>query len=191
MPRQVFRFDPPERFVAGTVGEPGQRTFFLQARGGGRLVSVALEKEQVTVLAERMDGLLDEVQRLAASEGGAAAPGPAAEVEDLEPLEQPIVEEVRVGVLRLGWEGEEERVLVEAFAVAESDGDDGDDDDLDAEDDERDVLSVRLTGQAARAFVARARAVVSAGRPPCPLCAQPLDPAGHVCPRQNGYRRRG
>jgi len=184
--RQEFRFDPPERFVAGTVGEPGHRTFYLQARAPGRVVSVALEKEQVSVLAERLDALLDEVVRRTAGAADVPTAGPV-EVDDLEPLEQPVVEEFRVGVLRLGWEGEGERVLVEAFAAGEE---------LEGEEDvdesgDRDLLTVRITGEAARAFVARARAVVAAGRPPCPLCAQPLDPEGHVCPRQNGYHRRG
>jgi uncharacterized repeat protein (TIGR03847 family) len=184
--RQVFRFDPPERFVAGTVGEPGHRTFYLQARAAGRVVSVALEKEQVSVLAERLDALLDEVVRRTAGSADVPTAGPV-EVDDLEPLEQPVVEEFRVGVLRLGWEGEGERVLVEAFAAGEElEGEEDVDESVD-----RDLLTVRITGEAARAFVARARAVVAAGRPPCPLCAQPLDPEGHVCPRQNGYHRRG
>jgi uncharacterized repeat protein (TIGR03847 family) len=184
--RQVFRFDPPERFVAGTIGEPGHRTFYLQARDAGRVVSVALEKEQVSVLAERLDALLDEVVRRTAGEADVPAAGPV-EVDDLEPLEQPVVEEFRVGVLRLGWEGEGERVLVEAFAAGEElEGEEEVD-----ESGDRDLLAVRIAGDVARAFVARARAVVAAGRPPCPLCAQPLDPEGHVCPRQNGYHRRG
>ncbi|HSK57299.1 MAG TPA: DUF3090 family protein [Jiangellales bacterium] len=196
MARQVFRFDLPDRFVAGTVGEPGQRTFYLQARDVDRLVSVALEKEQVSVLAERLDALLDEVVRRTDGTADVPAATPS-EVDDLEPLEQPIVEEFRVGVLRLGWEGEGERVVVEAFAVREGLDEEADDSDVsdvsdeDDEDDGRDVLTVRLSGEAARAFVVRARAVVSAGRPACPLCAQPLDPGGHVCPRQNGFRRRG
>ena len=196
MARQVFRFDPPERFVAGTVGEPGHRTFYLQARDAGRVVSVALEKEQVSVLAERLDALLDEVLRRTAGAADVPAAG-SVDVDDLEPLEQPVVEEFRVGVLRLGWEGEGERVLVEAFAAGEESEEEEDLEEdrstTDAEDGsgDRDVLTVRITGEVARAFVARARAVVAAGRPPCPLCAQPLDPEGHVCPRQNGYHRRG
>jgi uncharacterized repeat protein (TIGR03847 family) len=188
--RQVFRFDLPERFVAGTIGEPGQRTFYLQARDVGRLVSVALEKEQVSVLAERLDALLDEVVRRTDGTADVPAATPS-EIDDLEPLEQPVVEEFRVGVLRLGWEGDGERVVVEAFAVREGLDEEADDSDEDDEDDDRDVLTVRLSGEAARAFVVRARAVVSAGRPACPLCAQPLDPGGHVCPRQNGFHRRG
>jgi uncharacterized repeat protein (TIGR03847 family) len=191
--RQVFRFDPPERFVAGTVGEPGHRTFYLQARDAGRVVSVALEKEQVSVLAERLGALLDEVVRRTAGAADVPAAGPV-EVDDLEPLEQPVVEEFRVGVLRLGWEGEGERVLVEAIAAGEEPEEEEEEEEEEEGVDEsgdRDLLTVRITGEAARAFVARARAVVAAGRPPCPLCAQPLDPEGHICPRQNGYHRRG
>src|SRR4029450_5682280 len=62
MSHQVYSFEPPERFVAGTVGQPGERTFFLQARGGGRLISVVLEKVQVSLLAEKLEELLAEAQ---------------------------------------------------------------------------------------------------------------------------------
>jgi uncharacterized repeat protein (TIGR03847 family) len=189
VPRQVFAFDPPERFVAGTVGEPGQRTFFLQARDAGRVASVVVEKEQVSLLAERLDALLDEVIRR--STGSAPVPVVApAELEDLEPLDQPIVEEFRVGTLTLAWDGADDRVVIEAFAVREAEEGDEPDPVVDAPDD-RDLLVVRISGASARAFVQRAQALVAAGRPPCPLCALPLDPEGHICPRQNGYRRRG
>lgn len=189
MPRHVFAFDPPERFVAGTVGEPGQRTFFLQARDAARVASVVVEKEQVSLLAERLDALLDEVVRRSA--GSAPVPSVApAELEDLEPLDQPVVEDFRVGTLTLAWDGADDRVVIEAFAIREAE--DGDDPEPTAaeEADDRDLLVVRISGASARAFVQRAQALVAAGRPPCPLCALPLDPEGHVCPRQNGYRRR-
>jgi uncharacterized repeat protein (TIGR03847 family) len=188
VPRQVFQFDPPERFVAGTVGEPGQRTFFLQARDAARLASVVVEKEQVALLAERLDLLLDEVVRRSA--GTASVPAlPPEELDDRDPLEQPIVEEFRVGTLTLAWDGADDRVVIEAFAVPEG-GDEEEEAPTPESTDERDVLVVRITGASARAFVQRAQALVSAGRPPCPLCALPLDPEGHVCPRQNGYLRR-
>ena len=180
MPRTVHLFDPPERFVAGTVGEPGQRTFFLQARAGGRLTSVALEKTQVALLAERIGELLDEL-------GSADEPFVIAAPEDLAPLETPIEEEFRVGALGLGWDPSDERVVVEAHAPAE---DDDEVPELGEDSDEGpDVLRVRIDARAARAFAVRAESVVSAGRPPCPFCALPLDPQGHVCPRANGYRR--
>ena len=73
MPRPLHFFDPPDRFLAGTVGQPGDRVFFLQARAGAHVVSVSLEKQQVQVLAERVEGLLDEVVRR--SGGSAAVPG--------------------------------------------------------------------------------------------------------------------
>ncbi len=185
MPRQLYAFDPPDRFVAGTVGQPGDRTFYLQASGDGRVVSVALEKLQLSVLAERLDELLEEVRRLGVSDVPAAAPR---ELEDTAPLDTPVEEEFRVGTMGLAWDGEAGRVVVEALATQGeaggpeveplTDGDDG-----------PDALRVRLSAAAARAFVKRALRVVAAGRPPCPLCGLPLDPEGHICPRQNGHRR--
>ena len=99
----VHEFDPPERFVAGTVGEPGARTFFLQARSGPRLVSVALEKQQVQVLAERIDELLDEVMPSSGTETLIPAVAPVG-LEDTEPLEQPIEEQFRAGTMTLSWD---------------------------------------------------------------------------------------
>ncbi len=183
MPRQVHLFDRPARFVAGTVGQPGDRTFYLQASdGSGRTVSVALEKSQVQILADRMDDLLDEV----AGRAGAVIP-PDADVDDLEPLTPPVDEEFRVAAMGLAWDGTAEAVVVEAVAAS----DEPIDEDAILSDSEEgpDALRVTITPMAARAFVARARRVVAAGRPSCPLCSLPLDPTGHVCPRQNGYRR--
>ncbi|SDU71706.1 DUF3090 family protein [Jiangella alkaliphila] len=185
MAAQVYRFDQPQRFIAGTVGRPGERSFFLQARDATKLISVLLEKEQVSVLAERVDDMLDEILRRAGGLTTVPAVAPP-ELDDLDPLEQPIVEEFRVGAMTLRWDTDDEEVVVAAYAASDDDTEPPDDPD----ESDRDVMVVRLSGPAARAFVKRAQAVVGAGRPPCPLCSLPLDPAGHVCPRQNGYRRR-
>jgi len=188
MARVVHSYDDPDRFVAGTVGEPGARTFFLQARSGARLTSVACEKEQVMALAERLDVMLDEVARRFDRE-----PKPVTEVEDIEPLEQPIEEEFRAGTMTLAWEADAERVVIEVFAVAVTAIDpDADEAEavaaaLEAEDNE--VFIVRISEQQARAFARRAVALVAAGRPNCPFCGRPIDPEGHICPRANGYRR--
>ena len=194
MPREVFRYDVPERFVAGTVGTPGQRTFFLQASSGGRVTSVALEKEQVALLAERLDALLDEVSR----RSGGAAPVPAGAPQDLEdsaPLDTPIFEEFRVGTMTLAWDVDTETVVIEAQARTEADESDETAEDETAEvealsdsDEGPPVLRVRMTAAMARAFAKRAQAVVAAGRPPCPFCGLPLSAEGHICPRQNGQR---
>jgi uncharacterized repeat protein (TIGR03847 family) len=185
MPRRRYIFDPPERFVAGTIGEPGDRTFFLQAREGPRVVSIVLEKVQVSVLAERLGELLAELERRGVPEASPAAA--AAAPDDTGPLDEPLNEAFRAGSLTLGWDAGAERVLLEARAQDE-DGEaiDPDDDD-DEDEDGPDLLRVRLSPVAARAFVERAARVVAAGRLPCPLCGAPLDPAGHICPRRNGH----
>jgi uncharacterized repeat protein (TIGR03847 family) len=228
MTRRLFVFDPPDRFVAGSLGVPGSRTFFLQARRAGQVVSVILEKVQVAVLAERLGVLLDELETRGISPSTSDAP------DDPAPLDEPINEAFRATTLTLGWDADTERVLVEARAdpveieveleadpddvseaddeaaaveasggqaVAELDAslaasiraafeaagieedEDEDDDDLEGPD----VLRVRVSAAAARAFVERAARVVASGRPPCPLCGQPLDPQGHICPRRNGH----
>jgi uncharacterized repeat protein (TIGR03847 family) len=181
----LHSYDPPERFVAGTVGLPGQRTFFLQARTGPRVTTVALEKQQVTVLAERIDDLLDELIRAGEGETTIPAVSPV-DLEDSGPLEQPIVEEFRAGTMTLSWDPRDQRVVVEVFPFVERD----EDVDADLEEPEaEEVLMVRLTAGVARAFCKRALAVVSAGRPPCPFCGGPMDASGHLCPRANGFRR--
>ena len=182
MPRQVHLFDPPDRFVAGTVGQPGDRTFYLQASGGGRTVSVALEKVQVQVLADRLEELLEEVRRRGVGDVPVVAPR---ELEDTAPLDAPVEEEFRVSTMGLAWDGEV--VVVEALAPQEGEAEEVEP--LAETDEGPDALRVRLSADMARAFVARAQRVVAAGRPPCPLCQLPLDPEGHVCPRQNGHRR--
>lgn len=184
MPRNVFDFDPPDRFVAGTVGQPGERTFYLQASGGGRTVSVALEKAQVAVLAERLEELLETARR-----SGADVPSSAPrELEDTAPLDAPVEEEFRVGTMGLAWDGEAGRVVVEALAQVDAPEAEQVEPLSDAEEGP-DALRIHLTAAGARAFVVRAQRVVAAGRPPCPLCGLPLDPEGHICPRQNGHRR--
>jgi uncharacterized repeat protein (TIGR03847 family) len=188
MPRRRFSFDTPDRFITGTVGEPGNRVFFLQARSGGRITSVALEKLQVAALADRLGDMLDELARRG-TEGAEEVPGA---VGDTGALDEPVIEAFRVGTLTLSWDTADELVIIEARAFdpdddePEMDADPDDIDDLD-DDDGPDILRVRITPSVARAFIARALRVLAAGRPPCPLCGQPLDPQGHLCPRRNGH----
>jgi uncharacterized repeat protein (TIGR03847 family) len=185
----LFEYDPPERFVAGTIGEPGARAFYLQATSAGRTTTVGLEKQQVAALAEGIDELLDKVVR----QTGGTAPVPAvapADLEDDGPLELPVDEEFRVGTMALAWDGDTEQVVVEAQEITEEEAGE----ELLAEDGGGDpegpsLLRVRLTGAAARSFAKRAAALVASGRPACPFCGLPLDRTGHICPRANGYRR--
>jgi uncharacterized repeat protein (TIGR03847 family) len=188
MPGREYAFEPPERFVAGTVGQPGQRTFYLQATGSGRTVSVALEKMQVSALAERLDALLDEVRRRQGGDSAIPAVAPT-QLEDVAPLDAPIEEEFRVGTLALAWDEDDNLVIIEAQSLVE-DADPAAEAPADV-DTNADMLRVRLSPAVARAFAKRALRVVAAGRPPCPLCGNPLDPEGHICPRQNGHLHAG
>jgi uncharacterized repeat protein (TIGR03847 family) len=180
----VYTYDPPDRFVAGTVGQPGERTFYLQASGNGRVTSVALEKIQVSRLAERLDELLDDELRNSAGKSSVPAVAPAGLADDA-PLDLPLLEDFRVGVIALAWDADGERVVIEAQEESETPVEYLSDD---VPEDGPGVLRVRITAAAARAFSHRALQVVSQGRPPCPLCGLPLDASGHICPRQNGHR---
>ena len=182
MARIVNTFDPVERFVVGTVGEPGERSFFLQARAGSRLTSVLLEKSQVIAIADRLEILLRELRRIDPSLVIQRHP------RDEQPLDTPIFEEFRIGMVSLSWLSDREMISVELQAINENSPESEEilgDDDVNAPD----LLRVILTLSQTDAFVKRAAAVVNAGRPPCPFCGLALDPQGHLCPRANGYRR--
>jgi len=171
MSRRVLDFDTPDRFVAGALGEPGARSFYLQARQGGALVSVGLEKTQVAALAGRISELLDAVE-------GLAGELPAEVSHDDRPLEEPTVELFRVGIMALAWDATSAQVVIEARAALENDA-------LEDAPDGPDLLRVRMEPARARDFIRRAASLIAAGRPACPFCGQPLEPTGHFCPKTN------
>lgn len=182
MTRRILAFTHPRRFVVGTVGQPGDRTFFLQVSDDADPVTVACEKEQASILAEKVVELLDQIRR-----AGVEVPRDAEESDiDTEPLAQPIEPEFRVATMGIGWDPSDESIIVEAHSEQENEDvpDIGDD-----SADGPDTLRVSMTATAALAFSIRASRVVAAGRPQCPFCHLPIDPEGHICPRANGYRR--
>lgn len=170
----LVEFDPPERFIVGAVGPPGERTFFLQASDSSRRVQVSLEKLHAQVLAERIGELLDQVA------GAEATVAAAADAADNAPLDTPIDEDFRVSALALSWDDGRHIVVIEAH--------DQDPDEVEG-DEEVSTLRVTLTPAHARAFARRCETIVRAGRPACPFCGGPVDPEGHICPRANGYKR--
>ncbi|MEV6067290.1 DUF3090 domain-containing protein [Nocardia sp. NPDC052001] len=183
MGRAIHIFRTPDRFIAGTVGEPGDRAFYLQAVQEPRVVSVLLEKQQVKVLADRMGLLLDEVAR----RFGTPVPPQPADVADIAPLATPIEAEFRVGTMGLGWDADANAVVVELLAITETEVDESVV--LDDTEEGPDAVRVFLTPVQAREFALRSTRVIAAGRPPCPLCQEPLSPTGHMCVRTNGYKR--
>jgi uncharacterized repeat protein (TIGR03847 family) len=167
-----YEFTTPERFVAGTVGEPGERAFYLQIRSNARLFSVAVEKAQVQAISARLEVMIAEVRKS----------NPLMIIEKLPiddaPLESPIDAEFQIGAMSLAWDEESTLICVELFELED-----------DEEDSEGEVVEINVTVAMAAAFAARSKAVVNAGRLPCPFCGIPIDPRGHLCPRANGYRR--
>lgn len=167
-----YEFSLPERFIAGTVGEPGERAFYLQVRSSSRLFSVAIEKAQVQAIAARLDIMIAEIRKS----------NPLINIEKLPiddaPLESPVDAEFQIGAMSLAWDEESKLIRLELYEL--------EDDEVDSE---GEVVEVNITIGMAAAFSARSMAVVNAGRLPCPFCGIPIDPRGHLCPRANGYRR--
>ncbi|CAB5239759.1 unannotated protein [freshwater metagenome] len=179
----VYDYENVERFVSGTVGQPGERVFFLQARDGSRVTSVVVEKSQVAALATRTKIMLREIKK-----SDPSIRWRLSETDNF-PLEQPIFEEFRVGVISIAWDVSAQRIVYELREASSSDSDNDEEILFTSEDLSSDVLRVHLTPSQAQSFVKRSESLISAGRLPCPFCAIPIDPQGHLCPRANGYRR--
>lgn len=183
MTGRVLLFDPVERFVAGTVGQPGERTFFIQARYGARLISVSCEKVQVQALADRLAYMLREIKQS----------NPMISMTRLQrddaPLDTPIEEEFRIGVIGLAFDAERELIQIDLQEVSEGEQEESDFIDVDDLSSDQDILRVLISPSMAEQFSKRALSVVNAGRQPCPFCGGPIDIRGHLCPRANGYRR--
>lgn len=170
-----------DRLTVGTVGPPGQRTFYLQAREGEQLVTLKLEKSQVAALAERLGSLLQD------NPATSAIPE-FAETE----LEEPVLAEWAVGTLGLSFDVDDDLVVLvcEELTAGGGVGEEGDEGLGDDDDDESRGAVARFgatRGQIA-ALAMRGAQLVIGGRPPCPLCGYPLDPRGHSCPKTNGHR---
>ena len=165
-------FSRPERFIAGTVGEPGERAFYLQVRSSYRLFSVAVEKAQVQAIIARLDVMVAEIRKS----------NPLISIEkfptDDAPLESPVEAEFQVGAMSLAWDEGSALICIELYELEE-----------DEEDSSGEVADIKISLGMAIAFAVRSKAVVNAGRLPCPFCGIPIDPRGHLCPRANGYRR--
>jgi len=173
MPNQMFDLNPVDYILPGAVGEPGKRVFYLQARKGHRLITVICEKEHVAALAVAADRLL-----LALAEGDADAAAEPDPTSLSMALEVPLEPLFRVGQINLGYDDIAKRIVIIAYESLE-------------EGDESTPSAVRfwITPAQMRAFGIRGQELVAAGRPTCAMCGQPIDPAGHSCPRRNGHNK--
>jgi len=171
-----IELDPVTRITAAATGEPGQRTFYLQARDDDTVVSLLLEKQQVAMLSLHVDELLDRI-------GGAPADNDPADPDpSLLDLEEPVVPAFRVGQIGLGYDEARDLVLLQCEEFVPSDED--------AEPVLADPGQVRLwaTRGQVYALARRGEREVAGGRPTCRMCGEPLEPEGHFCPRSNGHR---
>ena len=167
-----YEFKSPDRFIVGTVGEPGERAFFIQVKKESRCFSVAVEKEQVRAIFTRLELLISEIRKADPLEILERVPS------DDAPLDSPVESLFEIGAISLFWDDAMKMVCCELYELKD-----------DEEESEGESLAVYLSLGLAQAFCSRSKAVVNAGRLPCPFCAIPIDPRGHLCPRANGYRR--
>ena len=179
MPTRVHEFDWPDRVVVGTIGLPGARTFYLQVRAGTQIVSIAMEKQQSALLAEKIDEILDQLLNVEGNPHSVPTSTPI-ELVDNDQLEA-VQEQFRTGAMSLGWDPTTAQVVIEAYPITDADAE-NDDESVEGNDaDVSEMLLVRMPVGTARAFAKRTREVVGAGRPACPLCGHPVDADGHVC----------
>ncbi|MBI2205156.1 MAG: DUF3090 family protein [Candidatus Rokubacteria bacterium] len=157
-----FGFDDPDHFTVGTVGPAGQRVFYLQARDDEQLVTLKCEKEQVRALADYLGGMLEKLPATG------TAPGTGDLIEPVDPV-------WAVASLGIGHDETRHRIVIVAKQVIEEEGD------------EPATARFAITAAQAKSFVTRARELMEASRPICPLCSLAMEPGGHVCPRKNGH----
>ena len=167
------------RFTVGTIGLPGERTFFIQIRKGTEVLSASIEKSQVAAMSERIHYMLKEI-RLA---------HPLTErpvlIRDSLPLDTPVMDEFRIGSIAIFYDEDSELIQIDLRELnfnSEEVHDEETSDDVE-------ILRIFITATQALIFSDRADLVIAAGRQPCPFCGLPIDPQGHLCARANGYRR--
>lgn len=174
-------FNEVDRFTVGTVGVPGDRTFFLQIRFESTLLSTSIEKSQVAAISERLQYMLKEIRQI-----HPLAPRPQLTRDSL-PIETPVEDEFRVGSIAIFYDEESSRIQIDLRELNLSDTEDEDDETLQVSDVE--IIRIFISPSQALTFHDRAELVIAAGRQPCPFCGMPIDPQGHLCARANGYRR--
>jgi len=196
---ESFELDAPDHFTAGAIGPPGERIFYFQARQGGALVTLKCEKEHVRALGRYFGSTLSKLggegdrpltllspqrgegERVPAPQRGGGEREGEKEGELIDFAEPAWI----VAAIGAGWDKERDRFMVEMKELLEEE--EAEEEQEPAAEPEPATARLWITRAQAAAFVERAEALMKAGRPICPMCSQPKDPAGHICPRANGY----
>jgi uncharacterized repeat protein (TIGR03847 family) len=170
MPHQI-ELNPVSHLTIGTTGSPGNRTFYLQGGRGPQTVSVKIEKEQASMLANSLETFIEELEQ---QHPPAMRDSDETVMQDMR-LREPVEELFRVGNMGMGFNETADQIVLVAYELVD-------------EDDEPDVVSFWGSRRQMKALVTRAREVVAAGRPICGNCGRPIDADGHFCPNRNGHR---
>ena len=167
-----IEINPANHLTIGTVGQPGNRTFFLQGGRGSEVISLVIEKIQAAAIADSFEELLAD---LAKEHPAISRDLQKGSVQIDLRLHEPVDPLFRVGNLGLGYNDELERVIVVAYELV-------------AEEEDANMVSFWVKAHQAQALIEHARTVVSSGRPICGNCGNPIDADGHFCPHRNGYK---
>lgn len=168
----AFDLDPVDRITADAVGEPGERTFFIQAAKGADVVTLLVEKQQVAALARLIEQLLERVTE---------QHGPVTEApEDAPSLTEPLEPAFRVGQIGVGYDADRDLVLLQCDEFVPED-----------EEEVVDPAIARLWASREQmlGLAERGSAAVEGGRPTCSMCGKPIEPDGHFCPPSNGQKK--
>lgn len=167
---QQIELNPVSYLTIGTIGLPGERTFYVQGGLGAQSISLVIEKEQATLLANSMETFLEELE---ATHPAETRDADESVFQDMR-LREPVEALFRVGNMGMGFNESADQIVLVAYELVD-------------EDDEPDVVSFWGSRGQMRALLARAREVVASGRPICGNCGRPMDPDGHFCPNRNGH----
>ncbi|MCA9953661.1 MAG: DUF3090 domain-containing protein [Anaerolineales bacterium] len=162
-----IELNPATQITVGTIGPPGQRTFYLQGSRGSQTISLTIEKEQARMLAESFEALIQELSTKYPE------PNDTSVWTDMR-LREPVESLFRVGNIGIGYNEDSNQVVLVAYELVE-------------EEEEPNVVSYWITRAQVQSLVQHAYDVVKAGRPICGNCGKPIDPTGHFCPQRNGH----
>ncbi len=183
MPRIELDLNPVSHITADAIGQPGKRVFYIQGQKDDQVVTLIVEKVQVQTLALGVEDFLTELTQRFPDLPEASADYDETLMHILPPVD-PLF---RIGELGLAYDSDSDLVIIIAREVTSGEEETEQPPDEESEPDTS-VVRYWCTRSQLRAMCAWGQQVASAGRPICPYCGQPMDPAGHFCPKRNGHR---